>query len=77
VTILLLGDPSVLHARKPELAQEEIERQQGRWVRLGGDLGTVAVVDAGRPLEEVLAASLEAVIARASGDADLRSSTPR
>jgi thymidylate kinase len=77
VTILLLGDPSVLHARKPELAQEEIERQQGRWVRLGGDLGTVAVVDAGRPLEEVLAASLEAVIARASSDADLRSSTRR
>jgi thymidylate kinase len=77
LTILLLGDPSVLHARKPELAPEEIERQQGRWARLEGDLGAVAVVDAGRPLEEVVAASLEAVIARASGDVDLRSSTRR
>ncbi|HEY3214431.1 MAG TPA: hypothetical protein VGL16_14645 [Actinomycetota bacterium] len=77
VTILLLGDPSVLHARKPELAPEEIERQQARWARLEGDLGTVAVVDAGRPLAQVLAASLGAVIARASGDADVRGSIRR
>lgn len=76
VTILLLGDPAVLHARKAELAPEEIARQQARWERLQGELGVVAVVDAGRPLHQVLAGSLEAVVAPPPGDADRRSSTP-
>jgi thymidylate kinase len=68
LTILLLGDPAALRARKPELSLAEIERQQAQWERLQRRLGAVAVVDAGRPFEDVVAASLEAVIARGPSD---------
>lgn len=66
LTILLLGDARVVHSRKPELSVNEIERQQNLWVGLRDRLGAVAIVDSGLSFDEVVAASLEAILARAS-----------
>jgi hypothetical protein len=63
LTILLVGEPSLLHARKQELLPMEIARQQGAWSSIGSSLGRIAVVDADGSVESVTGAALEAILA--------------
>jgi len=63
LTILLLGDPTVLRTRKPELELKEIERQQEQWQALRGEIGATVLVDGTRRREEVSASVLNAVMA--------------
>jgi thymidylate kinase len=62
LTVLLLGDPTVLHQRKPELEPEEIARQIERWGSIAPRLGRVAVVDAAGSPDDVMAKVLDAVL---------------
>ncbi len=61
--IFLLADAPTIRARKQEVAYEELERQLAEYHRLAGSMGDrAAVVDAGRPLEEVVRRVMEEVI---------------
>ena len=54
--IILLDAPAdVIHARKQEVAPEEIRRQRESYRSLVGPLASGHIVDAARPLEEVVA----------------------
>lgn len=61
--VLVLDAPAaVMHARKPELPTEELERQRRAWHKLRIPRAEKVVLDATRPVEEVLAGAREAVV---------------
>jgi thymidylate kinase len=67
LAILLLGEPSILHQRKPELDVGEIERMQREWRLIARDLGERAVmIDAGQDEDSVMASALDAVVSARS-----------
>jgi thymidylate kinase len=55
LTILLDAPPEVLFARKPEVPLEEITRQRQEYLKLVRDMRDGHVVDASRPLDDVVA----------------------
>ncbi|WP_193210824.1 glycosyltransferase [Luteolibacter marinus] len=61
--VFLLTDAATIRARKQEVTPEELDRQLKAYRDYAAGLGDKAViVDAGRPLEEVVAAVTEAVL---------------
>ena len=60
--IVLVGDAKVIHARKEEVTFEELERQLGVYREVASGLGKRAtLIDAGAPLETVVAKVTKAV----------------
>lgn len=57
----LRGDPELLHSRKPELDPIEIERQMRLWERIVPARSRHVVLDASKPLDDVVASAREAV----------------
>lgn len=67
--VVLDGPPALLHARKPELPLDEIDRQRRAWWRVADADADTEVVDVSAPLDDVVAG----VAAHLAGG---RSSTP-
>jgi len=63
ITLELIGDPSTLHARKPELAEAEIRRQIGRWQKIGEGGHGMHLIDTSGEIDEARTHAIEAVIA--------------
>jgi hypothetical protein len=63
ITLLLDAPATVMHARKPELPLDELERQRRAWLALRIPRAEKVVLDTTRPLEEVVAEAREAVLA--------------
>jgi thymidylate kinase len=62
VTIALLADPEVVHARKPELTVDEIYDYQKRWRCLATGRPTMVSVSADGPPEEVIRSVKQAIL---------------
>ena len=62
VTIALLADPEVVHARKPELTVEEISAYQDRWRSLTTGQPSMISVAAEGPPEEVIHQVKQAIL---------------
>jgi hypothetical protein len=63
IALLLDAPATVMHARKPELPLDELERQRRAWLELRIPRAERVVLDAARPLEEVVAEAREVVLA--------------
>jgi hypothetical protein len=59
---MLRGAPHVLHARKPELPEQEIERQLDSWTNWIPKASPVVEVDSSKPIGETAAHSYAAVV---------------
>lgn len=55
LVVCLDAPASVLYARKPESSLQAMERRRQQYLRLGGVVPVLVVIDADRPLEAVLA----------------------
>jgi thymidylate kinase len=62
LVILLNASPQILWSRKQEVRYEEVVRQQKDYVKLAGRIGRAVVIDAGRPLPEVVVQVREAIL---------------
>jgi thymidylate kinase len=62
VTVGLLADPEVVHARKPELTVEEISAYQDRWRSLASGRPSMISVAAEAPPEEVIHKVKQAIL---------------
>ncbi len=71
LALVLQAPPDLIHARKAELAEEEIDRQQELWGRALPPGVRAVRLDASRPIEEVVRAArteiVRALEARAAG----------
>jgi thymidylate kinase len=59
VTLVLDAPTGVLLARKAELPAAELERQRAAWRAIAARVPSVTIVDATRPVEEIVAAALD------------------
>jgi thymidylate kinase len=64
VTLVLGGTSGDLGARKREVPEAELRRQLTAYAALADTCEDVVVLDAARPPEEILAAAVEAIVAR-------------
>lgn len=62
IVFLLNAPPEVLWSRKQEVAYEEVVRQQREFLKLAGGIPGAVVLDAARPLPEVLLQIREALL---------------
>lgn len=62
LVILLNAPPEVLWSRKQEVSYEEVARQQREYLRLARGVAGAVVVDAARPLPEVVGQVREAIL---------------
>lgn len=65
--ILLLGEPSVLHRRKPELDQGQMEQMQEAWRSVRREVAKrVVAIDAGQDEDDLTASVVEVVVSARS-----------
>jgi thymidylate kinase len=65
--VVLDAPPEVLYTRKQEIPFEEAVRQRGEYLKLAGNLPNGHLVDASKPLDEVVAETEQIILSHMAG----------